>query len=73
MTDSKREWIQSEPGILALKDTSFRIVYEPATDGGGDFVLCQGDRRISRHRSLDDAKAGATNRQSDLEEIGAAY
>lgn len=65
-----RQWTCTEPGVLALVGTDFRIVYSP--HAGGDFALYQGARLRTRTHSLGTAKWGCEGWQSELEEIGMA-
>lgn len=65
---TKHEWKQTEPGVLVLSGTDFRVVYEPHSNG--DFHLMNGPRSQFRFTILASAKSHAEYRQKELEEIG---
>lgn len=65
----ERKWVNTEPGVLALSGTDFRIVYSPSKYLG-DFLLMQGDRRMFSYSTIIEAKRRAEGKQAELEEIG---
>lgn len=66
---AERKWFNTEPGVLALVGTDFKIVYAPS-NYLGDFLLTQGDRRLFNYYALVEAKRIAEAKQDELEEIG---
>lgn len=69
---TQRIWEISEPGVLALLGTDFRIIYSPDDHPSlrFNFLVMQGDCPVQRFPDLDWAKRSAERRQSELEEIG---
>jgi hypothetical protein len=63
-----REWINSEPGVLALFGTDFRIEYHLHTRG--NFALYEGARLLRRWEYLSLAKDEAEHCCRSLDEMG---
>lgn len=64
----ERKWLNTEPGVLALTGTDFRIEYQ--SQATNRFAVIQGSRILIREAFLHTAKATAERAQAELEEIG---
>jgi hypothetical protein len=68
MAMTERRWVNTEPGVLALEGTGYRIVCSPHENG--DFLLMRGERKVMRGHVLAMLKQAAAEKQSELEELG---
>lgn len=65
---SERLWEKTEPGILGLLGTDFKVQYEPGHPMG-DFHAYQGDRSLGRAATLAFARWVCERRQEDIDAI----
>lgn len=69
--DNTVKWVNSEPGVLELQGTKWRIVYNPGPDPEQPYRLYRGEQFVNKSPAIFHLKILVHGRQSDLEEIGA--